>query len=91
MLVSCVVGVWLGRISVVLTTVRSRATPDFEENKQADASTRLFSKVFSADAARCCEIARQQSVKVYLQHPPRLSTQVSNHQVGNIATPQGHT
>ena len=66
MLVSCVVGVWLGRISVVPTTVRLSATPDSKENKQADASTRPFSKVFSADEARCCKIVRQQSVKVNL-------------------------
>ena len=63
-LVSCVVGVWLDCISVVHTTVRESATSDTKENKQADAGTRLFSKVFSA--ARCCESVRQQSVKVYL-------------------------
>ena len=60
------VGVWLGRISVVPTTVREGGIPDSKENKQADASIRLFSNVFSAGAARCCEIIRKQSVKVYL-------------------------
>ena len=62
------VGVWLGRISVVPITVRESATPDSKEDKQADASIRLFSKVFSAGAARrgCYEIVRQESVKVYL-------------------------
>ena len=64
MLVSCVVVVWLGCISVIPTTVRKSATSDSKENKQADASTRLFSKIFSA--ARCCEIVRQQSMKAYL-------------------------
>ena len=66
MSVSCVVVVWLGHISVVPTTVRQSATPGSKENKRADASTRLFSKVFPADAAHCCEIVRRQSVKVYL-------------------------
>ena len=46
-LVSCVVGVWLGIISVGPTTVRESATPHSKENKQADAGTRLFSTVFS--------------------------------------------
>ena len=32
---------------VVLKTVRESATPDPTENKQADAGSRLFSKVFS--------------------------------------------
>ena len=64
MLVSCVVCVWLGCISVVPTTVRESATPDSKEKNQADARTRLFSKVFPA--ARCREIVLQQSVKVYL-------------------------
>ena len=32
---------------VVLNTVRESATPDCKENKQADASGRLFSKTFS--------------------------------------------
>ena len=54
---------WFGCISAP-TTVRESATPDAKENKQADASTRLFSKVFSS--ARCCENVRQQSAKVYL-------------------------
>ena len=49
-LVSCVVGVWLGCISVVPTTVRESATPDSKENKQADAGSRLFSKVFLCGA-----------------------------------------
>ena len=44
---SFVVGVWLGCMSVVPTTVRESATPDSKENKQADASSRLFSKSFS--------------------------------------------
>ena len=39
-LVSCVVGVRFGCISVP-TTVRESATPDSNENKQAGASTRL--------------------------------------------------
>ena len=61
----CIVGVLFGCLSVVPTTVvLENATPDSKENKQADASTRLFSKVLSA--ARCCEIVRQQNVKVYL-------------------------
>ena len=60
-LVSCVVGVWLGCISVVLTTVRKGTTPHSKENKQADAGNRLF----SICATRCCGIVRQQSVKVY--------------------------
>ena len=46
-LVSCVVGVWLGCISVVLTIVRESATPDSKENNQADAGSHLFSKAFS--------------------------------------------
>ena len=46
-LVSCVDGVWPGCISVVPTTVRECATPDSEENKQADAGSRLLSKAFS--------------------------------------------
>ena len=47
-LVSSVVEVWLGCISVVVpTTVRESATPDRKENKQADAGGRLFSKAFS--------------------------------------------
>ena len=46
-LVSCVVGVWLGYISVVFTTVRESATPDAKENKQPDAGSRLFSKAFT--------------------------------------------
>ena len=46
-LVSCVVGVWLGCISVVHTAVQESATPDSKENKQADAGCRLFSKAFS--------------------------------------------
>ena len=46
-LVSCVVGVWLGCINVVPTTVRESAAPDSKENKQADAGSRLFSKAFS--------------------------------------------
>ena len=46
-LVSCVVVVWLGCISVVPTTVRESATPDSKENNQADASSCLFSKAFS--------------------------------------------
>ena len=46
-LVSFVVCVWLGCISVVPTTVRESATPDCKENKQADAGSRLFSKAFS--------------------------------------------
>ena len=36
---SCVVGVWLGRISIVPATVRESATPDSKENKEADASS----------------------------------------------------
>ena len=49
MLMSCVVGVCPGCISVVLNTVRESATPDSKENKQtqADAGSRLFSKAFS--------------------------------------------
>ena len=46
-LVSCVVGVWLGGISGVFNNTRKSATPDSKENKQADAGSRLFSKVFS--------------------------------------------
>ena len=46
-LVSCVVGVWLGGISVVFNNTRKSATPDSKENKQADAGSRLFSKAFS--------------------------------------------
>ena len=45
-LVSCVVGVWLGCVNVVPTTVRESAPSDSKENKQADAGSRLFSKVF---------------------------------------------
>ena len=45
-LLSCVVGVLLGCISVVFT-VRDSSTPDSKENKQADAGSRLFSKIFS--------------------------------------------
>ena len=44
-LASCVVGVRLGCISVVPTTVRESATPDSKGNKQADAGSRLFSKI----------------------------------------------
>ena len=46
-LVSCVVCVWLGCISVVPTTVRESAMPDSKESKQADAGSRLLSKAFS--------------------------------------------
>ena len=46
-LVSCVVGVWLGFISAVFNNARKSTTPDSKENKQADAGTRLFSKAFS--------------------------------------------
>ena len=46
-LVSCVVGVCLGCISVVPTTVRESATPNSKENKEADAGNCLFSKAFS--------------------------------------------
>ena len=46
-LVSFMVGAWLGCISVVPITVRESATPDSNENKQADAGSRLFSKAFS--------------------------------------------
>ena len=46
-LVSCVVGVWLGFISVVFNNTRKTATPDSKENKRADAGSRLFSKTFS--------------------------------------------
>ena len=46
-IVSCVVGVWLGCFSVVPTTVRESATPDSKENKQADAGIRSFSKALS--------------------------------------------
>ena len=57
MLVSCVVGVWLGCISVVLNTVRESATPDSKEiNKQADAGSRLLSNAFSA--VRSCGACR---------------------------------
>ena len=63
-LVSCLVGVWFGCISVPTTVRESATTPDSKENEQADASTRIFSTVFSA--ARCCEDVRQQSVKVHL-------------------------
>ena len=45
--VSCVVGVWLGCISVVPTTVRESARRGSKENKQADAGSRLFSRAFS--------------------------------------------
>ena len=47
-LVSCVVGVWLGRISVVpsiVVAIRESATPDCKENKEADAGS--LSKAFS--------------------------------------------
>ena len=47
-LVSCVVGVWLGRISVVpsiVVAIRESATPDSKENKEADAGS--LSKAFS--------------------------------------------
>ena len=48
-LVSCVVGVLLGCISVVPTTLRESVImmPDFKENKQADAGSRLLWKAFS--------------------------------------------
>ena len=46
-LVSCVVGVWLGGISVVFNNTRKSATPDSKENEQANAGSRLFSKAFS--------------------------------------------
>ena len=46
-LVSCVVCIWLGCISVVPVTVRESATPDSKENKQADAGSYRFSKAFS--------------------------------------------
>ena len=46
-LVSFVVGVWLGCISVVPTPVREIASLDSKENKQADAGSRLFSKTSS--------------------------------------------
>ena len=41
-----VVGVLLGCINVVPTTVRESVTPDFKENKLADTGSRLFSKAF---------------------------------------------
>ena len=43
-LVSCVVGVWLGCINVVPTTVRENVTPNYKENKQADAGSLVFSR-----------------------------------------------
>ena len=46
-LVSFAVGVWLGCISAVSTTVQESTTPGSKENKQADASSRLFSEAFS--------------------------------------------
>ena len=46
-LVSCVVGVWLGGFSFVFNSTRKSATPDSKENKQADAGSRPFSKAFS--------------------------------------------
>ena len=46
-LVSCVVGVWLGCISVVPTTVRESATPDSKKDKQANAGSRFLPKTFS--------------------------------------------
>ena len=46
-LLSCVVGVLLGCISVVFTTVRDSSTPDSKEKKQADAGSLLSSKIFS--------------------------------------------
>ena len=62
-LVSCVVGVSFGCISVVPTTVQESAAPNFEENKQVSAGSRLLSKTFSV---RRCEIVHEQSVMVYL-------------------------
>ena len=50
-LVSCVVGVWLGRISVVssiVVAIRESATPDSKENKEADAGS--LSKAFLCSA-----------------------------------------
>ena len=46
------VGVLLGCVSVVPTTLRESTIlmPDFEENKQADAGSRLFWKAFSCGA-----------------------------------------
>ena len=46
-LVSCGVGVWLGCINAVPTTVRESSTPNSTANKRADAGSRLFSKAFS--------------------------------------------
>ena len=47
-LVSCMVDVLLGCISVVFITARESATPGSKENKQTDAGIRLFfSKAFS--------------------------------------------
>ena len=54
-MVSCVVGVWLGCIGVILTTVRESATPE---------KVPRLSLIFCA--ARCCVFVNRQSVKVYL-------------------------
>ena len=51
-LVSCVVGVWLGCISVVPTTLLDGATPDSKENKQADAGSPLV-KVYQHTCTMC--------------------------------------
>ena len=63
--VSCVIGVWLGCISVVPTTVRESASPDSEGNKQTDAGNCLFSKSFSVRRV-VVEFFHQISVKVYI-------------------------
>ena len=42
LMASCVVGVWLGCISIVPTTVQESSTPDSKENKQAHAGGCLF-------------------------------------------------
>ena len=55
MMASCGIGVWLGYISVVPTTVRGSARPSSQENKQPDAGSRIFSKIFFA---RCVVVER---------------------------------
>ena len=51
---------------VVLSTVQESATPDSKENKQADAGSRRFRRLFLCGALLCNFPSTLQSMKVYL-------------------------
>ena len=77
-------------MSVVLNTVRESATPGCKENKQADAGSRLFSKVFSvrrvvvvlfigrAWRSICTCTTGMFSRTLYVQHPVSKNLHISS-------------